>query len=1314
MYVLDLRQTVAKSSHDFCTGQLNVHSSDVERCISSVQTTLQLAYADATSPPVIPSLNQFEQYTVSSQLHAGFRKEDLLVVLSKEASLNDDVGSGVNDRQANIGVGTVVLNLSNKGYIKWISGWVNMVTSHGVKASITNDDMMTCNDDNKNSCTNKTNRTIYLIVALDLETEIFCKDKGYTYIRWRGPSHSYLGSAKLAATRDILALGVDVVCSEMDVLWVQNPLPLLGVGIDQNQIHTKNDVETAEIEMSRNGDALQWNPEICHWCPLQSGWRPNPLEPIRGEDADLQFSSHALLAEVNIGFYYARARNDGRTALIFQQSLHAIEIACRKETLDLLDVVMPQDMFAETKQGWPTNACAKIYNKIKSWRLDQFLVDQVISNSRPLALSNDLKVKMLGFDFSSNDTETTQKRNKIIWKKLDNNIFGSGDGVDTYSHLVTIHAFQPMHSKLAMKYWFDPIKKEIAMIESKTGWSKVVELAIHGATSTNDVPVYLPQLVSVAGNDGWNWILRGSPKNELSCQGILLTSCWEEVSPSISVSNNQRKKRTMQNELLETTMTSPQTHLRMLSPYHNQVMYADSDWLVIDSRIVGPRCKNQTKEKKMKKTWMRICFGVSWSQWLFNVQREYSMSLGDQENEGQLCKNVTLSDMCGAAATDTRLGKMWISSEWKGRMMVSMTAVEIIENTNKNEMENERKDRMSLSAFRTIETVAVPDKYDEDTVPFTATSLHDARDVSDATIAAAATTATTSTTILSPSTFPIHVDIVRPVAFTIVSSNFTITIDVTADDPNLIKNQGNLQQWLQSISKSSSHSLKPTTKTITTTTGLLNLHLCLAMTSLHFPVDAAVRRLGCVPLFDTTVLDTDDDDTAVRSNSALGNLHLTMVPYGEHDLIMDLHVDDGFGNPAEKKEMSSTVRFLSLPIVAEEVKVGQSYLKRDKTDYLTCRDLRKNKNKNKNKNNNNNNHQQANLSQKSIANAFARGYQSPEQQQLAGQVTLGVLVHRGTASFTDSVQSWYTSDLYLSVSEIIVYLQEWPFPNDNKPRSLAEVANLDARLASMLKVSMLHESTSTTPNVIVIGAPQQVNIAPALARLVEMSSYELFMFLEEDFMIDHENDIKTTTPPTITKENIQRRLEEATRLLLAPTIQAANENNKLNQNEQSHSVDVIRLRSKIKPGIPNCGKKNWKGREKQMLSLRSGDISRHKVLDSTSWLKDPNVYFPKEMVWQCSSLKKETTWWCAYSTHGGWSNNPFIARTEWLLNVIVPIAKVDWTKRVESAVSLSIPLWDHKCYIIATGDGIFTHRDKDQPLEIQSPCEKPRTETILL
>ena len=216
-------------------------------------------------------------------------------------------------------------------------------------------------------------KTVYLIVALDVATEQFC-EQGYTCVRWRGPTNSYLGTAKLAATRDLLALGLNVVCSEMDVLWVKNPLPLLGVHVTDIEA-PGSPAHAKSLRAVRDGDALQWNPEICHWCELETGWRPNQNSSlVRGEDADLQFSSHALSPEVNIGFYFARARRDGRSAVV-REGVRAIETACRPAILNALKVIVRGDESASTAAGWPT-ACARAYNEAKSWRLDQFCVDQ--------------------------------------------------------------------------------------------------------------------------------------------------------------------------------------------------------------------------------------------------------------------------------------------------------------------------------------------------------------------------------------------------------------------------------------------------------------------------------------------------------------------------------------------------------------------------------------------------------------------------------------------------------------------------------------------------------------------------------------------------------------------------------------------------------------------------------------------------------------------------------------------------------------------------------------------------------------------------
>jgi hypothetical protein len=517
---------------------------------------------------------------------------------------------------------------------------------------------------------------------------------------------------------------------------------------------------------------------------------------------------------------------------------------------------------------------------------------------------------------------------------------------------------------------------------------------------------------------------------------------------------------------------------------------------------------------------------------------------------------------------------------------------------------------------------------------------------------------------------PIQIEVANPQPFTQVSSNFTVVLNVVTEQSNLVENQKSLQEWLNGMASTNAQNGYSEDK-------LVNLHVCLAISSLHFPLEASIRRLGCVEVFDL-VNTPYPSSVPVRLSPKLEGLLVTMVPYGEHDLVVDVHTDDGFGRPNKKGRASSTtVRFLSTPIVKGKTKVGDPYPRRDRKDHLKCLTMKKRRNLGT-----------PVRQYRSVSSEFSQAYKTQYQQQMVGSITMGILVYRGAKSFSDSVKSWYDANLSLYVSEIVVYLQEWPFPDDMTPRSLAEVAKVDVRLMPMLLAAS--SSTSFPSKVVVLGAPRQVNIAPALSRLVKASSSELFMFLEEDFIIDEQI--------LITKINVQKRLREATQLLLS----------------SSNPVDVVRLRSKQVPGVPDCGRSNWKGKEKEMLNVRSGDIARHKVLDAVSWLDNPLEHFPKNVVWDCTMKKDNNNekWWCAHSTHAGWTNNPFIVRRDWILREIVPIANVDWTKRVESAVCLSPILWDHGCHVVASGEGIFTHRDIDQPLNVQSPCERPRIELL--
>eukprot|EP00924_Labyrinthula_sp_SR-Ha-C_P004122 snap_masked-scaffold_3-processed-gene-14.23-mRNA-1 protein AED:1.00 eAED:1.00 QI:0/0/0/0/1/1/2/0/143 len=85
-----------------------------------------------------------------------------------------------------------------------------------------------------------------------------------------------------------------------------------------------------------------------------------------------------------------------------------------------------------------------------------------------------------------------------------------------------------------------------------------------------------------------------------------------------------------------------------------------------------------------------------------------------------------------------------------------------------------------------------------------------------------------------------------------------------------------------------------------------------------------------------------------------------------------------------------------------------------------------------------------------------------------------------------------------------------------------------------------------------------------------------------------------------------------------------------------------------------------------------------------------------------------------FSTHAGWSNNPFLAKTSWLKeNVADHVGYDDWTTTIESGLNLSPFLWDEKCFIIAQTEGLFTHKDIDRPIEDQSPYEDPFSEKIV-
>lgn len=166
-----------------------------------------------------------------------------------------------------------------------------------------------------------------------------------------------------------------------------------------------------------------------------------------------------------------------------------------------------------------------------------------------------------------------------------------------------------------------------------------------------------------------------------------------------------------------------------------------------------------------------------------------------------------------------------------------------------------------------------------------------------------------------------------------------------------------------------------------------------------------------------------------------------------------------------------------------------------------------------------------------------------------------------------------------------------------------------------------------------VGSNQNIGIANAYRELVNMASGDLFLFLENDWVaLEGSND-----------------LYAASELL------------------RNAVVDVARLRHRRIPGHP-LWTLQFKGYE---------DTKPTHLLDSIHWT-DPSRFGPITDIGD--------DWYTASSRNANWTNNPHMAKTDWLKDNILPQLG---SKDIE--VDLQ-PWWEQQDFMVGQGSGIFTHK----------------------
>lgn len=228
------------------------------------------------------------------------------------------------------------------------------------------------------------------------------------------------------------------------------------------------------------------------------------------------------------------------------------------------------------------------------------------------------------------------------------------------------------------------------------------------------------------------------------------------------------------------------------------------------------------------------------------------------------------------------------------------------------------------------------------------------------------------------------------------------------------------------------------------------------------------------------------------------------------------------------------------------------------------------------------------------------------------ELTLGILSWGAHKTLVNTLKSYRDSGLDIFPKQKIIFFQE--------------MSATDAEIARSFGYEY-------------IGAPDNIGIAEGYKRLVEESTSDLFLFLENDWLLV-ETDSYTWMP----------------RLVAGMTLLDID------------VVDVVRYRHRHQHGFPL-----WS------MQYNGTELSHPQyLLDSVHWRKDPDKDFPQYIDKLGADL------YSTYASFANWTNNPTMFRTEWLRENIMPRISGDIEKNLQD-------WWSTKSAIVAQGEGLFTH-----------------------
>lgn len=221
------------------------------------------------------------------------------------------------------------------------------------------------------------------------------------------------------------------------------------------------------------------------------------------------------------------------------------------------------------------------------------------------------------------------------------------------------------------------------------------------------------------------------------------------------------------------------------------------------------------------------------------------------------------------------------------------------------------------------------------------------------------------------------------------------------------------------------------------------------------------------------------------------------------------------------------------------------------------------------------------------------------------------------------------------------------------------------------EISPQDRNTANKYSLNILGNKENIGILNAFIELVQNCKTKYFIFCENDWLLIENKDL------------CRNILEDCIKIL--------------NNNEKS----VIKLRHLKNPGVP--------------LYSRPNDVNEWLTenyhgcpykLESLCWLDEPNKYYNSGVL---NEIQYNYKWYSTTFEHQRWSNNIFIANTEFLKNIIKPMLinfkntdkylglediLINYNKILGKNEQLDKYINEFKTLKIIAGKGLFTHLDK--------------------